>query len=136
MALPNGADVLLLINTGTEEAPTYVAVGSQRGMTIEETVDEIDTSSKDTGSKRVVGGRYGSTLSLDAVYVPDDASYLALKTAFRAKNLILVRVEVEDVETEEADCLITGMSSDYPDNDVATISIDLTVDGDWSEVGT
>lgn len=132
----NGASVLLLVNTGTDESPTYTAVGSQRGMTREETVDEIDTSSKDTGSRRVVGGRYGSTLSLDAVYVPDDTAYLALKTAFRAKELILVRIEEEDVETEEADCLITGMSSDYPDNDVATISVDLTVDGDWSEVGT
>jgi len=132
----NGTDVLILVNTGTEEAPVYTAVGSQRGASLSETNDEIDISSKDSRAGRYLAGRYGSTLSLDALYVPNDTAYLALKTAQRAGDPILVRIEEEDVETEEATAIITDMSTDFPDQDAATISIDLRIDGEWAAVGS
>lgn len=131
----NGTEILLLVNTGTEAAPTYTVVGSQRDMSREETSEEIDVSSKTGGrAKRVIAGRYGSTMSLDALYVPDDASYLALKNANRDGDLILVRVSEEGVEVEEADALVTGISGEFPDQGAATISVDLTIDGEWTEV--
>jgi len=132
----NGADILLLANTGTDASPVWTAVGSQTGVTFEETNDEIDLSSKDSRAKRVSAGRYGATISLDALYVPSDTAYLALKAAMRAGDLIKVRREEEGTATEEADALITSMSEEGPDQDAATISIDLTIDGEWSEVGS
>jgi len=132
----NGADVLLLVNTGTLNSPTWTAVGSQRGVTFEETNEEIDVSSKDSRAGRVIAGRYGATLSLDALYVPNDAAYLALKTALRAGELIKIRREELGTATEEADALITSMSEEAPDQEGATISIEMTVDGEWDVVGS
>jgi len=135
MAL-NGADVLLLANTGTSVAPVWTAVGSQRGVKFSESVNPIDASSKDGSRRRVLGGRYEASLSLDALYVPDDAAFLALQSAFRNRQLILVRREEEGVEIEEAEALISKMDSDFPDQDVSTIAIDLQVDDDWRVVGS
>ena len=132
----NGADVLLLVNTGTDESPVYAAVGSQTNVKFDESVKEVEYSSKDSAATRVFGGRYGAKISLDAVYVPSNAAYQALKTAFRARDLIKVRVEEEDSETEEADALITSLSRQAPDQEACTISVGLTVDGEWAEVGS
>ena len=132
----NGADVLLLANTGTDETPVWTAVGSQRDMSIEETNEEIDMSSKDGRAKRVIAGRYGSTLSMDALYVPTDTAYLALRTAMRDGTLIKVQIEESGASTWQADALITTMSSEFPDQGAATIAIDVTIDDEWVAIGT
>jgi hypothetical protein len=132
----NGADVLLLANTGTINSPNWTAVGSQTGVSFKEANDSLDFSTKDSRAKRVQAGRYSASLSLDTLYVPNDTAYLALKTAMRAGDLILVRKEEEGVATEEANALITSMSEDAPDQAPATISIDLEIDDVWTEVGS
>ena len=132
----NGTSVLLLVNTGTEETPVLTAVGSQRNLSREETTEEIDVSSKTSRAKRVLPGRYGSSMSLDALYVPSNTCYLALKGAMRNGELIVVRVSEDGVEIEEADALVTSMSEEWPDQEEASISVDLTIDGDWAVVGS
>ena len=120
----NGTDILILVDG--------VAVGSQRGVSFEETTAEIDMSSKDSRATRVIAGRYKASLSLDGLYVPDDASYQALKTAMRNGTLVTINREEENVILESAEALVTSMSEEGPDQDGATISIDLTVDGEWA----
>ena len=132
----NGTDVLLLVNTGTELVPSYEAVGSQRDVSFEETTEEIDVSSKDSRAKRVLPGRYGATISLDALYVPNDSAYGKLKNAMRNGTLIMVAKEVDDVTIETASALITSMSEADPDQAESTISISLTIDGTWTVVGS
>ena len=132
----NGADILLLVNTGTPSVPSYEAVGSQRDVSFEEATEEVDVSSKDSRAKRVLPGRYSASLSLDALYVPTDSAYLALKDAMRDGELILVAKQDDAVTTETADALIRTMSESFPDQGEGTISLSLTVDGDWTEVGT
>lgn len=132
----NGADILLMVNVGTEAMPQYLAVGSQRDFSREETTEEIDVSSKDSRAARVIAGRYGSTISLEALYVPTDEGYLALRDAMRNGDLIKVRISDENTPTEEADALITSLSEEYPDQAEATVSCDLTIDGEWAEVGS
>lgn len=132
----NGTDVLLLVNTGTNVSPTYVVVGSQRDVSREEKTAEIDVSSKDAREMEVLPGRYDSTMKLDALYVPDDDCYLALKAAMRDGEMILVRVSEDGTETEEADALVTSMSEAYPDQKEATISVALRISGAWAVVGT
>lgn len=132
----NGTDVLLLANTGTPSVPAYTAVGSQRDATIEESNETIDVSSKDSRNQRILPGRYSSTLSLDALYVPDDDAYLALKTAQRAGELILVAKEVDGTVTETANANIDTISESFPDQGEATISISMTIDDGWTEVGS
>lgn len=132
----NGADILLLVNTGTEETPVYEAVGSQRDGSVDEATATIDVSSKDGRAQRVLPGRYSSTLSLDALYVPSDTAYLALKGANRQGEMILVARQVNGVVIETALAKIDSMSESYPDQAEATISISMTVDGEWVEAGS
>ena len=119
----NGSDVLLLVDG--------VPVGSQRGVTFEETTAEIDVSSKDSRATCVLGGRYGATVELDALYVPNDASYQALKTAMRAGTLIQVNRQEDGAILESADALVTSISETAPDQEGATISVSLRIDGEW-----
>lgn len=135
MAL-NGSDVLLLVNTGTPTVPVYEAVGSQRDVTFEESTEEIDVSSKDGRAKRVLPGRYSSSISMDALYVPSDAAFQALQDAMRDGEMILVAREEEGVTLETANAVITNMSSAMPDQGASTISISLTIDGEWTAVGS
>lgn len=130
----NGSDIMLLVNTGTPIVPAYELVGSQRDVNFEETSEEIDVSSKDSRAKRVLAGRYGASISLDALYVPTDEAYQALRDANRAGELILVAREYDGVTQETASALITSMSESFPDQGEGTISISLTIDGEWVEV--
>ena len=130
----NGSAVLLLVNTGTPTVPVYEAVGSQRDVSFEESTEEIDVSSKDSRAARVLPGRYGASLSLDALYVWSDAGFQALRAAMRDGTLILVARQEDGQTMETADALITSMSGEFPDQGEATISVDLTVDGFWTEL--
>lgn len=132
----NGTDLLLLANTGTPASPAYEVVGSQREATIEETTETIDVSSKTSRAQRVLPGRYAATISLDALYVPDDASYLALQTANRDGDLILVAKQFQGSVTETATAKVDSISEAYPDQGEATVSVALTLDGTWTAVGS
>lgn len=130
----SGTDVLVYVNTGTAGSPAYTVVGSQRNVTIQEGVAEIDVSHKSDADQLVIGGRYSSKITLGALYVPSDAAYASLKTAFRARALILVQVFESGVAKEKANCLITDMTRDAPDQAEAVISLSLTVSDGWSAV--
>lgn len=132
----NGADLLILANTGTPEIPAYSVVGSQRDCTIDEATDTIDVSSKDSRAQRVLPGRYSSNLSLDALYVPTDAAYQALKDAMRDGTMILVARQEDDVVVETAQAKIDTLSEKHPDQAEAVVSLALTIDGFWVEVGS
>lgn len=133
MAL-NGADVLLYANTGTPGVPVWTVVGSQRDVTISEDTAVIDGSSKDGRQARVQAGRYSSTLSLDAVYVPGDAAFAALKSNFRAGTLIKVRIRESGVDKEEGNMLITSLERNHPDQEESTVSIDMQLDGSYTSL--
>ncbi|MFO7740826.1 MAG: phage tail tube protein [Anaerolineae bacterium] len=130
----SGTDILLLVNTGTAEVPVYEAVGSQRDVTFDESQEEIDVSSKDSRATRVLPGRYGASLSLDALYVWSDDGYHALRDAMRDGELILVAKQDDGVTMETADALITSLSESFPDQGEGTVSIEMTVDGFWTEL--
>lgn len=119
----NGTDILIAID---EEI-----VGSQRDVTFDETTEEIDVSSKDSRAGRYLPGRYGATVSLDALYVPDDAAYLALQSAMRNGDMVEVWNMEEGVVIEHADAIVTSLSRSGPDQGEATVSISLRIDGEW-----
>jgi TP901-1 family phage major tail protein len=134
MAGKNGSDVLLLVNTGTASVPVYEAVASQRDVDFSETTEEIDVSSKDSRAKRVLPGRYGSTISLESLYVETSDDYNALKDAMRDGNAIKIGRQDDGVTMETADAIITDMTETFPDQGESTISISLTIDGFWTEL--
>lgn len=119
----NGTDILIAIDGDI--------VGSQRDVSFDESTAEIDTSSKESRAMRVLPGRYDAAISLDALYVPTDAAYLALRAAMRNGTFVDVwRVEV-GVITEHADAIVTKLSEKAPDQAETTVSISLRIDGEW-----
>ena len=132
----NGTDILVLVNTGTVGVPVYEVMGSQRDVTFEETNDEIDVSSKDAREKRVLAGRYSSSISLDALYVPTDAAYQTLKAACRAGTMLQLLRQELGAALEYVNAIITSLSEAGPDQAEATVSASFTVDGAWVEIGT
>jgi predicted secreted protein len=119
----NGTDVLVLIDGQV--------VGSQRGVTFEENTAEIDVSSKDSRAMRVIPGRYSATASFDGLYVPDDTAYLMLQDANRQGFLVTLIKQVAGSVIESCAALVTKISEAAPDQDAATVSIDIRVDGEW-----
>ena len=119
----NGSDVLIYVYIDGVKTP----VGSQKEASIEETSEEIDISTKDSRAKRVIPGRYSSTISLDSLYIPSDDAYAELKDAMRNGTAVIVATE-----TEYANAIVTSLSESYPDQDTATVSISLSVNGAWT----
>ena len=130
----NGADILLMANTGTDAVPVWTAVGSQRDATLNESVDGIDASSKDAAAARVDAGRYSCTISCDALYIPNDAAQNAVRTAFRSRTKMKVRMHDAGTAKMEGTVLITSREVSFPDMEESTVSLEMTLDGAWTEV--
>ena len=121
----NGTDILIFIDG--------VAVGSQRDVTFQENTAEIDVSNKQAGrAQKVIPGRYSASVSLDALYVPDDTAYQSLQTAMRDGLAVSVVRTENGATTESASAIVTSLSETGPDQDAATVSCDLTIDGEWT----
>jgi predicted secreted protein len=132
----NGSEVVIWINIGTLGVPAFMPIGSQKDATIEEATATIDVSSKDSRAQRVLPGRYSSTISMASLYVPNDVTYQALRNANRNGDLIQVTWEESGVVMAIANAKIDSMSQSFPDQDAATCSLSLTVDGLWQEAGS
>jgi hypothetical protein len=132
----NGTNLLILANTGTTESPVYTAVGSQRDASIDEASATIDYSSKESRNQRVGHGRYSGSISLDALYVPNDAAYQALRNSLRNGTMILVAREEEDQVMETVLAKMDSLSETFPDQGEATVSMSMTIDDQWEVVGS
>lgn len=122
--------ILLLVNTGTSELPTWSPVGGQRNATLSEEVEEIDVTSEDSdGAAEFEPGQYSATIDADGLYVPTATGYVALKTAFRNKEKIKVRIQEDDTQTEEALCIITSRELEGPYDGESTYAVSLRVTG-------
>ena len=130
----NGADVLVLVNTGTEQTPVWTVVGSQRNATVDEATEVIDISSKEKRARRILPGRYSSTLNLDGLYVPDDTAYGLLQSAMRNGTYIQVMIQKENEQVESASGVVTSLSREYPDQGESTVTITIEIDGEWTPV--
>lgn len=133
-----GHDVLLLVNTGTEAIPAYEAIGSQRDATFDENSEEINTSSKNSRAFQGRPGRYKATVSLDHLFVPNDAAYQRLRDANRDPDgeMIMIARQQDGGVTELAEAFVTAISDKEPDQAESVISVSITISGFWTEVGS
>jgi len=137
MATPNatnGATVLLSVRTSTGP-DVYTDVGSQSNVTFERTLEEIDASNKNDGADTLVlAGRRKQTLTLDHMFVLGETAFEVLKTAVETGITVRVRRKESGSDIEQADAIVTSMSESFPDQDVGTVSISLTICGAWGAV--
>lgn len=128
----NGADVLLLVNTGTDAAPTWTAVGSQRNVTFTEERDMIDVSTKESPNRRVIPGRYSATVELESLYVPDDNALTLLRTAIRQGTKVQVMRQEASNNVEKAYGYISNREEEMPDQAECTVSVTVEIDDGWT----
>ena len=119
----NGTAILVLIDTDL--------VASQRDMSIEETTNTIDVSSKDQREFRGLPGRYESTVSLSGLYVPTDLAYLAMQAAMRNGTLVTLVIMESGIVTESAQATIETLNRTAPDQDAALCDASFKLDGAW-----
>lgn len=138
-----GNAAVLSVNTATPDLPNYEQVGLQRGLTDELTREMIDASHKGSDFMKSVYGRMSGTLTMDALEPDPDfggaaATHGALQDAMNDKQPILVQIRKTGTEgtviTLEAEALVGTMSTEYPDNDVSTLSLELTLQEPLAEV--
>ncbi len=128
----NGSDVLIYVKVNS----SYVVVGSQRNATVNKNTATYDVSSKDTDDELVEPGRRSSTLDMEAVYVPNDAAYEALDTAYKTSAPVYLEIQENDVATETATAYIESFTKNFPDQDASTYSMTFHITGGWEEAGT
>lgn len=129
----NGADYLIQINTGTPETPEYTTIACQTGASISETNDVIDASCKSARERKVLAGRYSSTLQLDTlVDFPLGDGYKALQDAMRNGTKVKIQTEIAGTATESASAIVSSLSTEAPDQDNVTFSATFEIDGAWT----
>jgi hypothetical protein len=124
-------------------APNYQLVGLQRGLTHELTREMIDASHKGSDFMKSVYGRQSGTITMDALEPDPDfggaqATHDALTYAMNYKDTILVEIRKNGsagtVKRDAAEALVGTMTSEYPDNDVSTVALELTLQEPFTPV--
>jgi TP901-1 family phage major tail protein len=124
----NGSDFLVQVNTGTEAAPVWATVGSQRDATVSRSRDTINVSSKDSMARRVKAGEYSYEVSFDHLYVPGAAEMDLLRTAIRNGSFTQLREFRGGVAGRVFGGIITGHEESFPHQGEAVVSVTFTGD--------
>ncbi len=124
----NGSDFLVQVNTGTEAAPVWATIGSQRDATVSRTRGTINVSSKDSMARRVKAGEYSYEVTFDHLYVPGAAEMNHLRTAIRNGTLIQLREFLGGVAGRIFTGILTGQEESFPHQGEATVSVTFTGD--------
>jgi TP901-1 family phage major tail protein len=142
MARPlTGNDVLFYVQTARDAATGTAAfeeLGWQTDGSWETSRNLIDISVKNDDHTQFAYGRKDDTLSIEAYYPnlaeAGNAAYKALKNAFDNKDIVTIRRYELGVPAEEADCLVSTFSPSFPNDDAATVSIELQLTENWQPV--
>lgn len=124
-------------------AANYEMIALQRGLSHELTREMIDASHKGSDFAKSRPGRKSGTLSLEALEPDPDyggaiATHRALRYSFDTGQEVICELRKRGTSgattREAAPALIGTMSSEYPDNDVSTLAIELTLQEAFREV--
>lgn len=133
----DGRQILVLVPVDDGSGGTeYKPVAEQTSVSWENTHNLIDASNKDSGHTQWIYGKEDDTVSLEALYVPDDEAFQALKEAKKNRQNVILRRSEKGTEVEEAEALIETISVEGPDNDNSTVTIDFQLNESWTEVST
>lgn len=130
----DGASVLLMVNMGDDETPNWTAVAEQTGLSTENSRNLIEASSKDSDHTKWIYGKQDGTVTLESLYVPNDAAFKAIEEAMNNKEIVILRRTENGEDIEEATALVSTISKEWPDNDASTCSAEFQLDEPWTPV--
>jgi len=133
----DGRDYLIKVNTGTVGVPVWTAIGYQSGsLSRDRSKDMIPLPNKVIKDKEYLGGERDETLALDLLYVPDDAGYAALETAYESDDPDTEKIQIceseDGTDLRWAYFLISNISEAKPRNEAATVSVTFQRSGGWT----
>lgn len=139
----NGSQVLLFVyDKDYTDIDKYIPVDEQTGLSQEESVNLIEVSHKAANHTKFIYGREDGTLSLEAQVVdgpkPEEKGFLVLENCKKNRKMVyLKRAQVVNGEIvagseQYVEALVENISRDYPDNDAATLSVDLQLNDSFS----
>ena len=113
------------------------AVGSQRNVTIDRTMEAPDITDKSGRDKKVIAGKRDSTVTCDALYVVGDTAYAALVTEYESATPTGVTLNWNEnsgtsTNYRTATAFVTGLSINAASNEAAEMTATFQVSGGWS----
>lgn len=130
----DGSDVLLMVDVGTDTEEDYVAVASQQDLTVSESRDIRDVTSKIHDHKRREYGEMDTTASLESLYVDGDDGEEAIRDAIKNADKLKIRIQQDEEEVEEGTVLVASLERNFPRNDNSTFSAEIEFDGPLTTV--
>lgn len=137
----NGSEVLVAVNTGTDESPEWEVIPCQASGEYTLEADTFDTSCKDTGDATNLPGRRSRTMSVEAnpgawpelKTSPTEVTEIVRKAAETGQQ-IQVAIVVSGTELEQGTATITSYSMAFPDQDKVTLSLELAISGGMTPI--
>ena len=127
MATEKGLDILISVNTGTAETPTWTVVAGQRGAELSRSADTFDSTSKDSeGWKDNEAGLKEWSIETDGLLIEDDEGYQALEEAFMNSEKVKVQFASKTGAKYSGMAVVTSFPISAPYDDLVTYTCSLT----------
>lgn len=125
-----GVDVLVYVNTGTAQTPTYTVLGGQTGATLNRSTNVIETTSKDAnGWAENVAGVNSWSIDCDGYLVAGDNALAKMEDIWHARGKVKVEIRVPSGNKYTGDAIISDFPAEFPTDGGATFSISFTGTG-------
>jgi predicted secreted protein len=110
-----------------------VALGGEVGATIPRTNSSLDVSAKaDYPNKAYIAGWNDSTLSLDGLYVADDAAWAALLSAYENQTAVTLSEQESGAVIYTASAIITNLTKGAPQDGAISATAEFQITGGWA----
>ncbi len=130
MPAVTGISFLVYVNTGTDASPVWTVVAGQRGANLNMSLDEADTTSKDSsGWHEGLPTIRSWSIDFDALLIQGDAGLTALENMFMNKSQVKIQLQTPAASTYTGKATLTDFSYDAPHDGEATASGSLTGTG-------
>ena len=106
-------------------------VGGQRGATLNQTTETMETTSKTSDGWRTYVPSFKEwSIDADGVLIASDEAFEALKTAYNNGEPVQVKLVDTDGAGYEGNCIIGEFPIEFPYDDLATYSVTLQGTGE------
>lgn len=121
-----GLDFLIKVNTGTDVAPVWTAVGGQRGATLNRTSDTVETTFKGNGGFKTYAQSFKEwSVDADGIVVLNDAGYKAIEDAYMSGELVKIELSSANGRKYKGDMIVSDFPVEMPYDDMMTYSLTL-----------
>lgn len=131
--------VVVSVNTGTEQSPTWTTIGGQKSAKLSRKMKVEDATTKDdatAGYTKQMPGWKEWSVSCDCLKVEGDAAFQALETAFDSKAAVKLQWTKGTTGVYTGSAYITALDENSKEQGPVECSVEFTGHGAITRVGT